>query len=205
MNATVKGVEKRMDIIQKRQLISAVLAEYFNPDQLERIMRLWDSHYSREPIFVLQRFIKYSCQSEGVDVQPSVILKALVAHINREQTQSMVNEPAQELDNTQLAFYQLLKLMLLDTPEAKRPQIITAFADDISALDTPKLDEFALWLVKKQPLKPSLSQSEMKQSIMQLYRNLCDWLGAPEADNILGQAIRSCRKQGLDNEISVLI
>lgn len=225
MNINMSGLEARMDIMQKRAAIESVLSGYFTARQLPHIMGHWEAKYSRQPAYVLQRFLAEICTTDELKMSRSIILQALVKELNRGNTEKNNAHEEQATDlNTMTALNTLTALqqcfekflaILLTTAKGSYADSYAVLRSRLLSQLTEALslsEQFILsWLTTLEAnaaspqLVTTLHDKDLPHVVSLVYSALCDGCGPLEADNIFASAIARCRAAGYQAEIARLI
>lgn len=67
-----------MSTTEKKQAIAWALTPYLSDDNLSHALQIWESKYSAQPTFALQRFLSEFCNTAALAGQRSQILQSLI-------------------------------------------------------------------------------------------------------------------------------
>lgn len=195
-----------MDITHKRDVIESVLKDYFTPTQLESVMAYWELNYSREPAFVLQRFLKDVCTTDELKMSRAIILQALVTELNELSVGQKAEEQAVDVSSLALCF-DVFTSDLLERAKNGQAKLYGKFSEQLGQQIQQQfqiaVETVQAWTAESSPLR--LPDSDLPVVVSVIYELLCDWYGPVDADTILSVSISLCKQQGYADEIARLI
>lgn len=212
MNIFVKGLEPRMNIEYKEAKIREALMAYFSESELNSIMKYWHHYYSKEPAFVLRRFVTEICQTPEQQAAKKQIVKDIFLSLNQVAGKTSENN----ISNIQLCFEAYLFDVLQLLPENHEAFILTLKRKlSVSKSHHNYKNEFFyinFWLndvlnlkntqsIQFKHIASDISLPAIQIVCSQAYVVLCDMIGPIEADHLIQTAIKKRYEEGQTDEI----
>lgn len=214
MNVNIKGLEPRMKVEHKEQRVRDALSKYFSDNELNNVMSYWKKKYSKQPAFVLRRFIDEICVTEHHKSVKNQMIKDILNQFNQP-----VDTPDEiEVSELQECFESYLNDTLLLVPAESRDDFIlgieTRLLAEAQSVDLSERADFEkatfqiisflkadLLQRQTQNIQAALDLPLLQAASAVLYRSLCKVVGPIEADDVIRMAFEKRYAAGHTNEI----
>lgn len=204
MNLEIKGLEPRMNINTKKEVIESVLKKHLDSETLQKMMNHWVKKYSREPVFVLHRFLSDVASVTDVSISVSDLKTEILFGLEHKKQALALSSQLKSLSAKELCFYEFISHLNNQIVDNK-DKIVKQFVNDSNFLEYSEqlmLEEFLLGSSQEQT---GLSSDNLSQIISQFYGTLCLWLGPLKADELLANTINHMSSTPYADHVAELI
>lgn len=214
MNVNIKGLEPRMKVELKEQKIRDALSTYFNDDDMTMIMNYWRKRYSKEPAFVLRRFVDAVCITPEHKALKTQMINDIV---------NALNQPTQTFDVIEVSKHQacfesytsdILQLIPAETRDDFiffMEKYLVSQGKNIEPTEKNHFDKFLLQITQFMKTDAINTQSHHIQMNVDLpllqtassflYTALCKAVGPINADEIIQLSFQKRYNAGQSEEI----
>lgn len=214
MNVNIKGLEPRMKVEYKEQKIRDALSRYFSDGELNNIMSYWKKKYSKQPAFVLRRFIDDICVRDNHKSLKSNMIKDILVAFNQADT----TEEDVSISITQKCFESYVNDVLDILPETSADAFINAVetrllshTSNLHVTEKAVFEKHAFQIITFLKADKLNRHTQHIQAVLYLpflqtvaaimYRAICHVVGPIDADDITKLAFERRYAEGQENEI----
>lgn len=216
-----------MDLTTRRRAVFTVLSDYLSGDSLWQVLAQWESAYSKQSQFELNKFLANCSHIDAIAQNRSAIYRQMIALLMAPDVQRLKADPLPELE---LFKKQGFSTQSVVRPKSLRPQDVQsrpAFAALMAELldavrsDTQlRLQRYLqdqmqslqlaqdirmgvmLWLEERDKLPDmQIDLLTMRKLVNTLYIGLCESLGPVQADHILNSAVQLVARRHMNTEL----
>lgn len=221
-----------MSVAQKRLAIAAGLRPYLQEDYLRDVMAYWETHYSQQPAFAVQRFLNDICNTPLLRSQRSHMLQSVIQSLSR-PPEWIASEPVEvvepvptavahdattlldpvqslhdEQQSQQVACFQALFEALLARHLLEAEQLRQYVLAQLDRVGLPKEEgrQMRGWLTGQHDLQGSRADLKHLQKMLNLlYIGLCEYVGPVKADRALALTVNQLEAEQPDWPIRCLL
>ena len=207
-----------MDLKLRRRAIYTGMSPYFDDADLLAALHLWQTSYSDKPKHVLAEFLSICCKTEELKAQQNDILSSISQAMKLPEN-LLFADPIDEIskkinvlakkngaDSTTILFALFFESLLNKTHEDEI-EAIRAFVAKHSAklnLDQFQKSELFDWLNHEaNTLILQYDLQTLRQLINFAYIAICEYRGAPKADQFIAQTIKELESKANEMELNL--
>lgn len=222
-----------MSVAQKRLAIAAGLRPYLQEDYLRDVMAYWETHYSQQPAFAVQRFLNDICNTPLLRSQRSHMLQSVIQSLSR-PPEWTASEPVEVVEPVPTAVaHDATTLLdpvqsLHDEQQSQQVACFEALIDTLlarhSVLEADQLRQYVLshldrvglskdcvrqmrgWLTGQHELQGGRFELKHLQKMVNLlYIGLCEYVGPVKADRALALTVSQLEAEQPDWPVRSLL